>query len=133
MEKNSAEISKWLATDSKFIKVRVGEQYRCIFDGMKLDPTGGFKGKSTVRYFLKDAEDGKVRDMTSGSKAFAQKMMKVMTGDMIVISCSLNANDTKTYDVLVVNTSGQHDVQPVKEKDPSDEEEVDPASLEVPF
>ena len=51
-------IDEWLKQDSKFIKIKIGDRYECIFHEMNFDATGGFQGKPTVKYMLEDLEDG---------------------------------------------------------------------------
>ena len=131
---NDSGINKWLKSDQRYIKVRVGEQYKCYFEDMKFDPNGGFKGKPTVRYYLKDYEDGQVREMSSGSKKLAQAMMKVVKGDLIIISCGLGDRDTKEFEVLTLQP---HDVSRSEEKETiditDDPQEEGGGQMKIPF
>ena len=89
----------------KFVKIRVGQKYSCEFVKMEFDQAGGFGGKPTVRYHLRDLTDGVVRSMTSSSKKLASQMTKVKAGDQIVIAASLGEGDRKSYDVVVKQAS----------------------------
>mgnify|MGYP001605388843 CR=1 FL=1 len=92
----------WLKEDSRFIKVKVGEEYEAIFRSLNFDETGGFKGKPTVKYLLEDIEDGKTREFSSSSKVLADKMSRLSSGDRIIISGLLDENERKTYRVTLV-------------------------------
>ena len=74
---------------------------------MNFDPTGGYKGKPTVKYNLEDINDGETREMSSTSKAFAKKMMKVKVGDTIVITCGESDQGNKDYSVEVLRSEKQ--------------------------
>lgn len=124
-------MSEWLKQDSRFIKLQPGDQYKAVFQGMAFDKTGGFKGKPCVRYQLKDTEDGKIREMSSSSKALAQEMMKLLVGDTIVLTCGSSKTGTKSYEVLVLSKAQNTGAEGVQPELLQDEEESD--QTEIPF
>lgn len=126
MAKGNKQIQDWLKEESRYIKVKVGERYSCIFRGMEYDETGGFKGKPTVRYSLEDLDDGKTREMSSSSKVLAQKMMKAADGDQLTIIGLLSEDDRKTYNVIFDEASAEDDDEDEKDKDDEEEEEERP-------
>lgn len=121
----------WLSEGSKFIKIKVGDKYSCIFRGMRFDETGGFQNKPTVKYLLESLEDGEVREFSSSSKKLAEKMRKLEEGDSITIIGSLDDNEKKTYRVVVneegavkaPKKSSEYDDIPVHEEEADDEDE----------
>jgi hypothetical protein len=96
------KIKDWLLKDSKYVKIKVGDVYQCIFQSMHFDETGGYQGKSTIKFMLKDLSDGKVREFSSSSKALVTKMQRVIPGDKIAISGELDEKERKTYSVVVL-------------------------------
>lgn len=123
----------WLSEGSKFIKIKVGDKYNCIYRGMKFDETGGYQNKPTVKYMLESLEDGEVREFSSSSKKLAEKMRKIEEGDSITIIGSLDDNEKKTYRVVVnegasegsPKKKSEYDDIPVHEEEEDEEEETD--------
>lgn len=119
-------LNDWLKQDSRFIKIRVGDAYACTFKSMRLDPTGGYEGKSTVRYTLQDIKDGKDREFSSSSKVLAEQMMTLVEGDQITIKGVLNKKEQKTYEMNITKRAhASEGVDPEPKNEGTD--------VEVPF
>lgn len=101
------KIKDWLKSGNKFTKIEPGDKLECIFRGMTFDATGGYQGKSTIKYSLEDIKDKIVRELSSTAKSFAQQMMKIKEGDTIVIHCSENERRNKVYRVEVLRGAKQ--------------------------
>lgn len=115
--RNKDEYKKWLEEDSKYIKVKVGQSYKGILKGMEFDRTGGYQGKPAVKYSIESLEDGKVRELSSGSKALSNGMSKFQEGDVILITAFLDDKEQKSYKVSAGDGVATPAPAPVEDKD----------------
>ena len=120
--------TKWLNQNSKFVKIRVGQSYECIFREMDFDENGGFEGKPTVKYQLETYE-GSVVELSSSSKALARQMQEFEDGDKIVITATLDDNDRKTYKAHKIGHALDDDNRPIKDLA---QEEIPDSSSKTP-
>lgn len=104
------KIKDWLKKSGiggGFIKINAGETFQGFFEGMEFTETGGYGGKPTVKYKLREAGSTAVGTFSSSSKVFASKMMKIREGDEIVIKAGTSPKGTKMLDVKVVRSASE--------------------------
>lgn len=110
----------------KWVKIKVGDEYSCIFRGLRFDETGGYQGKPTVKYELESLEDGEIREFSSSSKVLAAEMRKLVDGDRITIVGKLGKGDKKTYEVIIDRKAKKRVDDEDEETDEDEEEEETP-------
>ena len=102
MSNESKTLGEYAKENNKFVSIKAGDSYGCIYKGYKFIEKDSFgETKEYARYLLEDLEDGVVRTLDSLSAKFATDMGEIEEGTKIAISREGEGMKTK-YTVIPV-------------------------------